>query len=301
MMEDGGRRTKATAMRGGCALPSAWLRVALAPSSPAMREVVAAAMFEAGAEGVHETDAGLVTHLAAGTDAEAFVARVRGVDAGMAADISPLEDTDWSEKWKERITAHALGALTVTPPWLAEGRDPATTIVIEPAMAFGTGEHPTTRGVVRLMQGVIRAGDSVADLGAGSAVLAIAAAKLGAARVFAIEIDPDAIGNAEENVARNTVADRVAVLEGDAAVLLPLVAPVRVLLANIISSALIALLPLFATTLADDGVIILSGILLEERARMLVALESGGWAVDAEDREEQWWSVRARVAATARG
>lgn len=258
-------------------------------------------MFEAGAEGVHETDAALVTHLDAGTDAEAFVARVRGADAGLRAEVSALDDTDWSEKWKERITAHALGALTVTPPWLAAGRDPATTIVIEPAMAFGTGEHPTTRGVVRLMQGVIRSGDSVADLGAGSAVLAIAAAKLGAARVFAIEIDPDAIGNAEENVARNAVADRVAVLEGDAAVLLPLVAPVRVLLANIISSVLVDLLPLFAMTIADDGVIILSGILREERERMLVALRSGGWAVDAEDSEEQWWSVRARIAPTARG
>jgi ribosomal protein L11 methyltransferase len=186
----------------------------------------------------------------------------------------------------------------VTPPGLAEGRDPATTIVIEPAMAFGTGEHPTTRGVVRLMQGVIRAGDSVADLGSGSAVLSIAAAKLGAARVYAIEIDPDATGNAEENIARNGVADRVAALEGDAAMFLPLVAPVRVILANIISSVLVDLLPLLAMTIADDGVIILSGILAEERPRMLEALTGAGWRVDAEDAEEQWWSVRC-VAARA--
>jgi ribosomal protein L11 methyltransferase len=184
-----------------------------------------------------------------------------------------------------------LGTLTVTPPWLAAGRDPATTIVIEPAMAFGTGEHPTTRGVVRLMQAVVRPGDSVADLGAGSAVLAIAAAKLGAARAFAIEIDPDAIGNAEENVVANAVSDRVAVLEGDAAVFLPLVAPVRVILANIISSVLVELLPLMAMTVAEDGVIILSGILREERERMLQVLRDGGWRVQAEDAEDQWWSV----------
>jgi ribosomal protein L11 methylase PrmA len=75
--------------------------------------------------------------------------------------------------------------------------------VIDPGMAFGTGDHPTTRGVVRLMQGAVRPGDLVADLGAGSAVLSIAAIKLGAARAAAIEFDPDAIGNAEENVARN--------------------------------------------------------------------------------------------------
>ena len=254
-------------------------------------------MFAAGADGLHESGDALVTHLSHAVDHDAFVAQVRAADPGLVAELSPLDDTDWSEKWKERITAHQLGGLVVTPPWLAAGRDPATTIVIEPAMAFGTGEHPTTRGVVRLMQAVIRPGDSVADLGSGSAVLAIAAAKLGAARVYAIEIDPDATGNAEENIARNGVGDRVAALEGDAAVFLPLVAPVRVILANIISSVLVDLLPLMAMTLADDGVIILSGILLEERPRMLEALAAQGWRVDAEDGEDQWWSVRCSRAA----
>lgn len=271
----------------------AWNRVSIAPSTDAVRDTVAAAMFAAGAEGLQDVGASFVTHLAASVDADAFVRAVRAADASLAAEVTPLDDTDWSQKWKERITAHQLGALTVTPPWLAAGRDPATTIVIEPAMAFGTGEHPTTRGVVRLMQAVIRAGDSVADLGSGSAVLSIAAAKLGAARVYAIEIDPDATGNAEENIAANNVGDRVIALEGDAAVFLPLVAPVRVILANIISSVLIDLLPLMTMTLADDGVIILSGILYEERERMLEVLSSSGWQVEAEDAEDQWWSVRA--------
>lgn len=254
-------------------------------------------MFSAGAEGLHDAGEALITHLPSTVDSDAFVDAVKRVDPSLSVSREPLDDTDWSEKWKERITAHQLGALTVTPPWLAEGRDPATTIVIEPAMAFGTGEHPTTRGVVRLMQGAVRAGDSVADLGSGSAVLAIAAAKLGAARVYAIEIDPDATGNAEENIERNGVGDRVAALEGDAAVFLPLVAPARVILANIISSVLVDLLPLMAMTLADDGVIILSGILRDERARMLEALAAGGWRVDAEDAEDQWWSVRCTRAA----
>jgi len=141
---------------------------------------------------------------------------------------------------------------------------------------------------------VIRNGDSVADLGAGSAVLAIAAAKLGATRCFAIEMDADAIGNAEENVARNGVADRVVVLEGDAAAFLPIVGPARVILANIISSVLLELLPAIAGALTPDGVAILSGILLDERPRMLDALATAGWVVEQEDQEEQWWSVRVR-------
>ena len=159
-------------------------------------------------------------------------------------------------------------------------------------MAFGTGEHETTRGVVRLLPDLIRPGDRVADLGAGSAVLAIAAAKLGAGHVAAIEIDHDAIANAEENVARNGVADRVTVIEGDASLLLPLVAPLRVVLANIISSVLLELLPAIRNALTDDGEAILSGILFEERDTMLVAFARGGWRVVAEDAEGAWWTAR---------
>jgi ribosomal protein L11 methyltransferase len=164
-------------------------------------------------------------------------------------------------------------------------------------MAFGTGEHATTRGVLRLMQAIIRPGDVVADLGAGSAVLAIAAAALGAARVAAIEMDGEAIGNAEENVARNAVGNRVHVIHGDAAVLLPLLAPVRVVLANIISSVLIELLPAIGAALTDDGAAVVSGILTVERDHMLTVLGAGGWRVTDEIAEGEWWSVAVRAPA----
>jgi len=144
---------------------------------------------------------------------------------------------------------------------------------------------------VRLLQRALRPGDRVADLGAGSAVLAIAAAKLGAGSVAAIELDPEAIENAEQNAARNGVADRVRVIQGDALVLLPLVAPVRLVLANIISSVLVELLPAIGDALPSDGQAVLSGILLEEREHMLGVLAAGGWRVEAEDAEDIWWSV----------
>jgi ribosomal protein L11 methyltransferase len=158
-------------------------------------------------------------------------------------------------------------------------------------MAFGTGDHATTRSVVMLLQHVVRPGDHVADLGAGSAVLAIAAAKLGASRIVAIELDADAIANAEENVHRNGVGDRVSVIEGDAASLLPLVAPVRVVTANIISSVLIDLLPTMASALEADGCAILSGILASERSMMLERLDAAGWRIAAEIEEGEWWSA----------
>jgi ribosomal protein L11 methyltransferase len=144
---------------------------------------------------------------------------------------------------------------------------------------------------MRLLQMVLREGDAVADLGAGSAVLAIAAAKLGAHSVVAVEHDPDAISNAEENVARNGVADRARVIEGDAALLLPLLAPVRVVLANIVSSVLAELLPVIRLSLTEDGVAILSGILVEEREKMSTLFAAGGWRVMHEDTEAEWWSV----------
>ena len=254
------------------------------------RPAVIRALFDAGAEGVQDLETEILTHIADADEARICSAVTRA-DAGAAVTFAPTPDIDWSAEWKSRIAAHRLGRLVVTPPWLAEQFTPAERIVIEPAMAFGTGEHETTRGVVRLLHEVVRPGDSVADLGAGSAVLAIAAARLGATRVVAIELDPDAIGNAEENVARNNVGDRVSVIEGDAAMLLPLVAPVRVVLANIISSVLVELLPVIAAGLAPDGVAILSGILLEERDEMIRAIEGGDWRVVNEDREGQWWSV----------
>jgi ribosomal protein L11 methyltransferase len=199
--------------------------------------------------------------------------------------------------WRTQLRAHTVGLLTVTPPWLAAPFLPERTIVIDPAMAFGTGDHATTRGVLGLMQDVVRAGDVVADLGSGSGVLAIAAAKLGAARVAAIESDPDAIGNAEENVAANDVAGRVVVIEGDATVLLPLVAPVRVVLANIISAVIRDLLPVVKESLTADGIAIFSGMLVAEAEAMRAAFEAAGFVVRADVAEGEWWSCTVHPAA----
>jgi len=179
----------------------------------------------------------------------------------------------------------------VAPPWMSEEiADAEIQILIEPAMAFGTGEHETTRGVLALMQPLVQRGAFVADLGSGSGVLAIAAARLGASRVVAIEMDPDAIGNAMENVERNGVGAQVTVLQGDAAALLPLVAPVALVLANIISSVLIELSPLMYRALPSGGKAVISGILVSEREHLLSSLAVDGWRLESELREGEWWS-----------
>ena len=254
------------------------------------REAVLATLFAAGSGGVQEDGDALVTHFDDDVDLSALAQRIRAVSPAASIEIADSPPVDWSEAWKAGVRSHTIGDLTITPPWLAPNGADARTIVIDPGMAFGTGEHATTRAIITLLPKIIRAGDRVADLGAGSAILSIAAVRLGASWAAAIEMDPDAIGNAEENVERNGVAERVRVIEGDAAVVLPLLAPVRVVLANIISSVLIELLPAIDSALEPDGVAILSGILATERPDMLLAL-APRWRVIDEIEAEQWWSV----------
>lgn len=257
----------------------------------AARDAAMAALFAAGAQGVHEDGGSLVTHFPPDTDMHAVVTAVQRAAPEAQCAVGQTDDTDWSVAWRDRLSAHDLGAVTVTPPWLATGLDPARTVVIDPGMAFGTGDHPTTRGAVRLLQQVMSPGLVVADLGAGSGVLAITAARLGASRVFAVEYDGEAIANAEENVRANDVEGIVHVFEGDAAVLLPLVAPVDLVVANIISSVLVELLPAMHDALRPGGVAVLAGILVDEQTSMLEALQADGWRVRADDVEENWWSV----------
>ena len=266
-----------------------WVTVRVHPGSN--RDAVIAALFESGAQGIQEVGEAIVTQVASQALAEELEHAALAASNDAVVSTAPLPNVDWSEQWKQGIHAQVLGGLTVAPPWLAGDLDPERSIVIEPGMAFGTGEHATTRGVIRLMQNVVRPGDRVADLGSGSAVLAIAAAKLGARYVAAIELDHDAIENAEQNVARNNVANRVVVVEGDASTLLALVAPVRVVTANIISSVLIELLPVIELSLDEDGRAILSGILAEEREMMIRSLDDSGWRIEAEDHEDIWWSA----------
>ncbi|MEO7218103.1 MAG: 50S ribosomal protein L11 methyltransferase [Gemmatimonadaceae bacterium] len=254
------------------------------------REAMMAALFAAGSQGVHEDGDALVTHFPPETDTTGIVASLKETDPGAVVTVTDVPAVDWSV-WRASVDAHRVGGLVVTPPWRASEFDPSTTIVIDPAMAFGTGEHPTTRGMLRLMQAVIRPGDSVADLGAGSAVLSIAAAKLGATRVAAIELDDGAESTANENIRANGADSAVRYLVGDATVLLSLVAPVRVILANIVSSVLMELLPDIATALTKDGVAMLSGILVEERDLMKRAIERAGMRITNEDVEGDWLSL----------
>lgn len=270
------------------AAPSDWLQIRIAGARH--RQGVIEALIAHGSPGIEEAGDEIVGHVPASSAIDGIRTAILSADGAARISVAPGEAADWSA-WRADVRAHRVGSLTLAPPWLAAASDPATTIVIDPAMAFGTGEHATTRGVIRLMQGAVGAESVVADLGAGSAILSIAAAKLGAGRVIAIELDPDAESNALENIKRNGVQDRVHFIGGDAFTLLSLVAPVDLVLANILSSVLVELLPVIRDSLAAGGRAILSGILMEERQSMLEEIARGGWIVEGEHTEEGWWSA----------
>lgn len=274
-----------------------WSAVRILPGENAAgRGAIVAALFARGAQAIVEDGPAIVTHFRATTDLSQVRSAVLAADPTATISEAPIADEDWSVAWRSRVQAHDSGTFTVAPPWLADGFDPQSTIVIDPGMAFGTGDHSSTRGVLRLLPRMIQRGDVVADLGAGSAVLSIAAAKLGAARVYAIELDADAFGNATANVRINDVAELVHLIEGDAFALLPLVAPVQLILANIISSVLVELLPIMKASLTRDGRAILSGVLASEKGAFSRALEANNWRILDEWSEDDWWTVATAVA-----
>lgn len=266
-----------------------WVSLRVETPDDGARERAIVILVEGGAGAVQEMDALLLTHMPEGEALESACLAL--VAAGASVSRTALGEVDWGARWRTRVGVQRVGRIAIAPPWMSgEIADAEIPIVIEPAMAFGTGEHETTRGVLALMQPLVQCGALVADLGSGSGVLAIAAAKLGAARVVAIEIDADAIGNAEENVARNGVSEQVTVLEGDAAALLPLVAPVSLVLANIISSVVMELSPIMHRALPSGGKAVISGILVSEREHLLTSLGGDGWTLESELREGEWWS-----------
>jgi ribosomal protein L11 methyltransferase len=266
-----------------------WVSLRVETPNDSARERAIQILVNGGAGAVQEMGAALLTHMPEG---DALEAAFRALSAaGATVSRTALGEVDWGARWHTRVGVQRVGRIAVAPPWLSEEiADAEIPIVIEPAMAFGTGEHETTRGVLALMQPLVQRGALIADLGSGSGVLAIAAAKLGAAGVVAIEMDPDAIGNAEENISRNGVADRVTVLEGDAAALLPLIAPVSLVLANIISSVVMELSPIVHRALPSGGKAVISGILVSESEHLLTSLGGDGWTLESELREGDWWS-----------
>jgi ribosomal protein L11 methyltransferase len=170
--------------------------------------------------------------------------------------VREIADEDWLESWKAQFTPIRVGRFLVRPTWTQDVRaDGAIELVLDPGMAFGTGLHPTTQQCLDALSNVALEGKGVLDVGTGSGILAIAAAKRGASPVVAVDTDELAVDAARGNAARNGVAIHVAM--GSAADV-----PGRfdVVIANIVSPVLQKIAPDLASRLAPRGTLILAGI-----------------------------------------
>lgn len=194
-----------------------------------------------------------------------------------------IEATGWDTKWKEFIKP---GNLTPTIRYIfdTDGVSDENTIIINPAMAFGTGTHATTRCAALLSEGVVK-GKSVADVGCGSGILAIAASKRGATDVYAFDIDPDALGNTYENIALNKCENITAWTGG----IESLGRKVDVVIANIITSVLNIIHPHVLEILPEY--IVYSGILQEEYEDFMKNLDISAYDIIDTAKETEWCGV----------
>lgn len=210
-----------------------------------------------------------------------------------------LEEADWAEAWKKFYTILSIGERTVIKPsWLEYAPRPGELVIeLDPGMAFGTGLHPTTRLCLAALERYMTPGLKVLDVGTGSGILAIAAAKLGAREVDARDIDPIAVETANKNAEINGVAQIVHVSsgsigpEGDPA-------GASLVTANILAETIAELAPYFAFHLAPGGVLIASGILKEKESIAGDALRGVGMTVMETRFEEDWLAMVARAKST---
>lgn len=246
---------------------------------------------------------------------------------GMIRPVGPLqvrqiEEEDWANAWKQYYTVQRTGVhLVIVPSWLEYQPSPDDLVVrLDPGMAFGTGLHPTTQLCLIALEQHVKAGMHVLDLGCGSGILSIAAARLGAATVLALDTDPIAVEATRANAALNDVAGRVIVAEGslgrgvsfghwlhakpgttattsshiEAPALLPDTLPpdtplqFDLIVANIIARVLVAVAPDFAVVLRPGGLLISSGIIAEREADVNAAYAAAGLEPVSRRQEGDW-------------
>ncbi|RME82282.1 MAG: 50S ribosomal protein L11 methyltransferase [Caldilineae bacterium] len=208
--------------------------------------------------------------------------------------VLTLREEDWAEAWKKHYHPLRVGQrLLISPTWEQPETDADDVVIwLDPGMAFGTGLHPSTRLILRLLERHLRPNDRVLDVGTGSGILAIAALKLGATHVHATDIDPVAVETARQNLACNRVGDRCTLEVGS----VPAEGEFRIVCANILADVLADLLlhEDLGARVAPGGLLLLSGIIEYRRHILDLALAARGWSAIDQEREGEWLAFAAR-------
>ncbi|MEI2742956.1 MAG: 50S ribosomal protein L11 methyltransferase [Candidatus Competibacter sp.] len=199
--------------------------------------------------------------------------------------LTALEERDWVRAWMEHFHPMRFGRrLWICPSCQTQPEPAAVNIQLDPGLAFGTGTHPTTALCLEWLDAADLTGKTVLDYGCGSGVLAIAAAKLGARRVWAVDIDPQALLASDDNADANKVEDRIEFSYPEA---LPAALQVDLLLANILAGVLVQLAPEFGRRVKPGGRLLLCGV-LEQHADVVQAAFSHDFRLHDQTLREDW-------------
>ncbi len=236
-----------------------------------------------------------------------FVASLHtfGLDAGKA-EITwrEVDEEDWAHGWKKYYKPLKVSdRLTIKPTWEPyEASHEELVIELDPGMAFGTGTHPTTMLCLRMLEKVVRAGDDVIDVGTGSGILAIAAAKLGARHVLALDLDPVAVSSTEGNVELNGLSTQVTVKESDLLTIvqqaereqLGIRLPVQLVVSNILAEIIMTFTRDVYDVLQTGGRFVASGIIKEKQSLVIQNLQEVGFVIESQAAEDDWSVIVAR-------
>ncbi len=270
------------------------LIIRLTDPAPSRVEVLLAILDDFQVTAVEDSDEDVCVYFTRPSERDAAAARLQA-EADLSVTMADVPDDDWAARSQAAIGPVQVGGLIITPPWTADAARKGLSgrvIVIQPSMGFGTGHHQSTRLCLRLLQQQVIDGRSVIDVGTGSGVLAIAAAVLGAARVVGIDVDPDALLNARENLELNGLTDRVELLERDLSASREGVDRFDLGLANLTGGLLCRDAGVLANLVAPGGALIASGFQAHEVAEVTAAFSDAGLRLAEQLEETSWVSAK---------
>ncbi len=274
-----------------------WLEIII-KIDPENLETVSNYIFALGCDGIHEQTSDIVVYfrMEQWSNEKLIALRdylqktVTGFNRA-AFEIKDVQDRDWNESWKESFKPFRVGdRIVIVPDWEKYEAGPdEIKIVIAPKMAFGTGHHETTRLMMGLLTRYVRQDMRALDAGTGSGILAILAAKLGASAVVAFDTDPLAVENTRENCALNNVTDTIDCFEGTIEAVKA--KKFDLICANINRNVLTELAGKFKGLLRNDGLILLSGLLVTDEMEILHHYQKADWRMLHSERENEWLAL----------
>ncbi|MCZ8518700.1 MULTISPECIES: 50S ribosomal protein L11 methyltransferase [Paenibacillus] len=224
-------------------------------------------------------------------------------------ELQDVDDEDWANAWKQYFKPLRVSErLTIKPTWEEYTAGPEEIILeLDPGMAFGTGTHATTALCLRTLESVIQGGEEVIDVGTGSGILAIAAAKLGAKHVLALDLDPVSVSSATENTHLNGLEEQITVklsdllgvlkengTQAESGASIGVKLPVKIVVANILAEIILMFVKDVYDALESGGTYIVSGIILPKQAVVEEALQAEGFEVTGRNVEGDWVVIIAR-------